>query len=273
MVKKLIAAVLLLLAVPAQAEDHNRSPYEVNLALDLGITFGGLVVFGTSRLFVEEYMQPSCGLDCDKADVNPFDRTVIGNYSDTSATISDISVGLAMSLPFAFSVLDTLVTDPSDGWTGYGKDTLVLTETLSLTLCMNNFLNFLIRRPRPLVYDENVADDHRLMGDSALSFPSGHTASAFAMATAYSRLFMQRHPDSPLVIPMWIGTYSLATTTGVFRATAGDHFWTDIIAGAVMGVCMGLLVPWMHERKQPSGVAVGPFVTPDGGFGAVLSFR
>lgn len=93
------------------------------------------------------------------------------------------------------------------------------------------------------------------------------------MATAYSRLFMKRHPDSPLVIPMWIGTYSLAGTTAVLRSVAGDHFWTDIIAGAVLGIGMGLLVPWMHETSEPSGVAVSPLVTPDGGFGALLTVR
>jgi membrane-associated phospholipid phosphatase len=130
----------------------------------------------------------------------------------------------------------------------------------------------MIRRPRPLVYDENVDDEHRMLGDSALSFPSGHAAGAFAMATAYSRLFMKRHPDSRLVIPMWIGTYTLAGTTSVLRAVAGDHFWTDIIAGTVLGIGMGLLVPWLHERHTSSGVAVGPLVTPDGGFGAILTF-
>jgi membrane-associated phospholipid phosphatase len=273
MVKKLIAAILLLYAVPAQAEDHNRSPYEVNLVLDLGITVGGLTMAGLPRLFVEEYIQPACGLDCDPDDVNALDRTVIGNYSEDAVLVSDIGAGTAWVLPHLFGAIDVLVTSPSDGWTGYAKDTLVILETLSVTLAANNLLNFVVQRPRPLVYDENIADDHRLLGDSALSFPSGHTAGAFAMATAYSRLFMLRHPDSPLVIPMWIGTYALAGTTGVLRTTAGDHFWTDVIAGAVMGVGIGLLVPWMHEKKKPSAVAVSPLITTDGGFGAVLSFR
>ena len=269
--KRLIAAIVLLFSFPAQAQDTNRSPYEVNIALDLGITVGGLVMCGMPRLFVEEHIQPACGLDCDPDDVNALDRTVIGNYSQAAVTISDIGAGTAWVLPHLLGAIDVLATSPSDGWAGYGKDTLVIVETLSVTLAMNNLLNFLIRRPRPLVYDENVDDDHRLLGDSALSFPSGHTAGAFAMATSYSRLFMLRHPDSPLVIPMWIGTYALASTTGILRTTGGDHFWTDVIAGAVMGIGIGLLVPWMHERKQTSGVAVGPLVTPDGGFGAVLT--
>jgi membrane-associated phospholipid phosphatase len=271
MVKKLVTAILLLSTATAQAEDTNHSPYEVNLVLDLGITIGGLTICGLPRLFVEEYIEPACGLDCDPDDVNALDRTVIGNYSETAVTISDFGAGAAWVLPHLLGAIDVLVTSPSDGWTGYGKDALVIIETLSVTLAANNLLNFLVLRPRPLVYDENVSDDHRLMGDSALSFPSGHTAGAFAMATAYSRLFMLRHPDSPMVIPMWIGTYALATTTGVLRTTGGDHFWTDVIAGAVMGVGFGLLIPWLHERKKSSGVALGPLVTPDGGFGAVLT--
>jgi membrane-associated phospholipid phosphatase len=273
MVKKLVIAILLLSTATAQAEDTNRSPYEVNLVLDLGITVGGLTMAGLPRLFVEEYIQPACGLDCDPNDVNALDRTVIGNYSQTAVTISDIGAGTAWALPHLLGAIDVLVTNPSDGWTGYGKDALVIIETLSVALATNNLLNFVVRRPRPLVYDENVADDHRLLGDSALSFPSGHTAGAFAMATAYSRLFMLRHPDSPMVIPMWIGTYALAGTTGVLRTTGGDHFWTDVIAGAVMGIGIGLLVPWMHEKKKRSEVAVSPLLTPDGGFGAIVTFR
>ena len=273
MVKRLITAILLLSVVPAQAEDHNRSPYEVNIALDLGISAGGLIIFVAPRLFIDEYVQPSCGLDCNKDDVNPFDRTVIGNYSTTARTLSDIGAAATWALPHVFGAIDVLVSEPTDGWLGYGKDTLVILETLSLTICVDNLLNFVIRRPRPLVYDENISDERRLRGDAALSFPSGHAAGAFAMATAYSRLFMKRHPDSPLVIPMWIGTYSLAGTTAVLRSVAGDHFWTDIIAGAVLGIGMGLLVPWMHETSEPSGVAVSPLVTPDGGFGALLTVR
>jgi membrane-associated phospholipid phosphatase len=258
----------------SRAANPNRSPFEIDLALDLSLTVGAIAIFGMPRLFVEEYIEPSCGLACNPDDVNFIDRVVIGKHSETYGLISDIGVGTSLALPFILGAIDTLVSDPVDGWTGYGKDSLVLAETLSFTLSANNIINFIVQRPRPLVYDSNVDDAKRLLGDSALSFPSGHTASAFAMATAYSNIFMKRHPDSPMVIPIWIGTYSLATAVGVLRAEAGDHFYTDIIAGAILGISLGLLIPYLHERPARAAddpktsqarLRFTPLVTPGGG--------
>ena len=113
-------------------------------------------------------------------------------------------------------------------------------------------LSFIVRRPRPRTYDPSISIAERKDPNEAFSFPSGHVAGSFAMATAYSRLFMMRHPNSPLIAPLWIGTYSLASATGVFRTLSGDHFWTDVIIGAVSGIGFGLLVPWMHTPTVAS---------------------
>ncbi|MBW1810867.1 MAG: phosphatase PAP2 family protein [Deltaproteobacteria bacterium] len=258
----------------SRAADPNRSPFEIDLALDLSLTIGTITLFVLPRLLVDEFIEPACGLACNPDDVNFIDRKVIGKHSGICNLISDIGVGTSLALPFILGAIDTLVSDPVDGWTGYGKDSLVLAETLSFTFSATNIIKFIVQRPRPLVYDSGIDDAKRLSGNSALSFPSGHTASTFAMATAYSNIFMKRHPDSPLVVPVWIGTYSLAAAIGVMRTEAGEHFYTDIFAGAVLGVGLGLLIPYLHERQtravaDPVAAAIGirftPLVTPGGG--------
>ena len=45
---------------------------------------------------------------------------------------------------------------------------------------------------------------------------------------------------------MWLGSYALATTVAVLRTEAGQHFPTDVIVGAALGIGMGLLIPWLH---------------------------
>jgi len=271
----------------AQATDgapisDNRSPYELDLGVDLGVTVGSLLVLGLPHLFQDQLGPPWCGLDCDPADVNRFDRTVIGNHSRTARIVSDAGVYSSWALPVVLSAVDLLASEPVDGWGGWGKDMVVLAETLAVTSSANVLLKFAFRRPRPLVYDDvHFTEAYRLKDDAGLSFPSGHTATAFAMATAYSYTFTRRHPDSPLVYPVWIGTYALAGLTGVMRTQAGRHFWTDVIAGAALGAGLGLLIPWLHLRDGPApdpdqgsglDVVLGPLALPDG-LGAVLVFR
>jgi membrane-associated phospholipid phosphatase len=239
----------------APEADPNRSPYEVNVPLDVGITLGAMILGGMPRLFAKETVRPWCGLSCDPADVNPIDRTVIGYHSDVALQFSNVGFFGSMLLPFAFGAIDRGTSSPVDGTTGMLKDDLVLLETLSIVLVTNNVFSFIIRRPRPMVYDKNLTDEERLEPNNIFSYPSGHTAVAFGMATAYSRIYMQRHPGSGWVAPLWIGGYALAGMTGVLRTFSGDHFWTDVISGAATGIGLGLLVPWMHRRDAATADA------------------
>jgi len=243
------------------------------------------VVLGLPYIMGDEFVHPWCGLNCDKDNINSLDRYVVGKYSRSADVFSNIGMGAADALPYVLTTLDVLISHPQDGWSGWAKDTLVLAETLSITLASNNLLRYVVRRPRPLVYNDEVDDNTRLLPDSSLSFPSGHTSSSFAMATAYSFTFMHRHPDSPLVIPVWVATLGLAAAVGVARTEAGEHFYTDVIGGAVLGTGLGLLIPYLHLSEPNSSqvqdddhgtdkmieITIPPMITSSGG-GAVISF-
>lgn len=64
------------------------------------------------------------------------------------------------------------------------------------------------------------------------SFPSGHTAYAFAMAT----LFSDRYPK--LKIPFFV----LAASTGIARIYLGKHYPSDVIVGAILGYAIPKLI-------------------------------
>ncbi|MFS8069545.1 MAG: phosphatase PAP2 family protein, partial [Byssovorax sp.] len=227
----------------------------MNVPLDIGITAGAMVLGGMPRLFADETIRPWCGLACKPSDVNALDRTVIGHHSYAALQTSNAGFFASMGLPFLLGAVDLFTSHPSDGALGMAKDDLVLAETLSIVLVTNNVFSFIIRRPRPRTYDTSLSDEERLLPNNSFSFPSGHKAASFAMATAYSRIYMLRHPRSPWIAPLWIGTYSLAAMTGALRTYAGDHFWTDVITGAITGVGLGLLVPWMHTVELPTTTA------------------
>ncbi len=69
---------------------------------------------------------------------------------------------------------------------------------------------------------------------SDASFPSGHTSSAFGFAASLA--------DD--VHPLWakIGLYTLATGTAWSRVYNNDHWTSDVIAGAVVGITSAKLV-------------------------------
>jgi membrane-associated phospholipid phosphatase len=94
------------------------------------------------------------------------------------------------------------------------------------------------------------------------------------MATATSRIFMIRHPDSDWVLPLWLGAEALAATTAVLRVEAGKHFWSDVAVGALVGSAVGYLVPELHVREHQTGsvARVAPMVVDDGG-ALVFSLR
>ncbi len=67
-------------------------------------------------------------------------------------------------------------------------------------------------------------------GSANTSFPSGHTATAFVGA----EFFYQEYKD----VSPWYGIagYTLATTTGALRMYNNKHWFSDVVAGASVGI-------------------------------------
>jgi undecaprenyl-diphosphatase len=94
----------------------------------------------------------------------------------------------------------------------------------------------LVDRSRPPVADPGVV---ALQGvPDTPSFPSGHATTAFAAAAAVG-LFYPR-----LRLPL----LALAALVGLSRIYLGVHYTLDVMAGAVLGVALGLSVAWTTRR-------------------------
>ncbi|MFO0588211.1 MAG: phosphatase PAP2 family protein [Polyangiaceae bacterium] len=232
-------------------------PFDVRWQVDAPVTLTTFLIGAVPYLFPKELAGPHCGLACDPNDVNALDRTVIGNHAPWANDVSNYLLYGSVAYPLLFDFLDVTITGPRDreSYAGFGRDTLVMGEVLSVNLALNTVVKFAVARPRPLVYDPTFSDAERLNPDSGLSFFSGHSSTTFAMATAYSYLFTLRHPNSPLVAPMWILTEGTAALTAGLRVAAGMHFWTDVLTGGAIGVAIGALVPYLHTRvKAPASL-------------------
>ncbi len=83
-------------------------------------------------------------------------------------------------------------------------------------------------------------------GSANNSFPSGHTAQAFAAATFLYNEYGKSHS-----IWFTIGGYAAATATGVLRILNDKHWISDVIAGAGVGILSANLgcMDW-HSKKR-----------------------
>ncbi len=102
------------------------------------------------------------------------------------------------------------------------------------------FLKYLVARPRPT---EALGAIIVGSGASWFSFPSSHATAAFAMAALLSQYE-----------PRWrIGLYILATLISFSRIYLGVHYPFDVLAGAIIGSCLGLMIGlWFPKTKKSS---------------------
>jgi undecaprenyl-diphosphatase len=94
-------------------------------------------------------------------------------------------------------------------------------------------------RRRPDRADAGVPDQRQVSMPRSTSFPSGHSASAFAFATAVSR-------DNPWLA---IAIQFLAGGVAYSRVHTGVHYPGDTIAGALIGIGAGQAVSSVFERN------------------------
>jgi hypothetical protein len=87
------------------------------------------------------------------------------------------------------------------------------------------------------------------------SFPSGHTAASFALATVFSH----EYNDKKYVAPI---TYGLATLTGLSRLNNDRHWASDVFAGALVGYFTAKQVIKLHEN-QNADIKLTPYTDTD----------
>ncbi len=119
-------------------------------------------------------------------------------------------------------------------YSAYGKGLLMLLNILS-TSAIVQFLKHIVfsNQVRPA---EFFKETHELMFVPGLemahynSFPSGHTATAFAMFFTLSLFAKNKY---------WgILFFTLALLVGVSRVYLMQHFFRDVYVGSIIGVCV-----------------------------------
>ena len=90
-----------------------------------------------------------------------------------------------------------------------------------------------ILRPAGFFGEENLHIVEGVKMAYTNSFPSGHTATAFAIFTVVCFYFSKSKPQY-----LWI---TLAILTGISRVYLSQHYWIDIFVGSLLGILIGFL--------------------------------
>jgi PAP2 superfamily len=99
------------------------------------------------------------------------------------------------------------------------------------------------QRPRP-----DVDDASGEFYDKGSSFPSGHAASAWSVATVIASEYGPRHPL------VRFAAYGLATAVSISRYTGQNHFLSDALVGSAIGYGIGRYVYSTHHDPAVDAV-------------------
>ena len=238
----LIAAWLAV--APASAQHPGGSPYELRWGPALAVTGVGAATFAIGRRASAriELMRAGELELLSRDDVLPFDRYATYRASPLAKRISDyVGYGSAL-LPLS------LLASPR-ARDHFGQIALLYGQVVVLDNGVTSLIKNTVRRRRPYVYNDAYPLAKRLGRDAHRSFFSGHTSNTAANSFFTARVYADFHPDASARALVWTGSALLPAVTGLTRVLSGNHYWTDVLVGYVVGAGIGLLAPRLHLQQ------------------------
>ena len=163
------------------------------------------------------------------------------------------------ALPFAVLLAGTWllagIQDVPGGWREFGS----MLEASAFTAVSTEALKFAIGRERP-----NETTDPDQWFDGGASFPSMHTSLAFAIGT----VFAESGDDRYRWLRRLVG-YGVAGGTAYLRVDHNQHWATDVLAGAALGLTTA---QFTLNRRDDAAEHTSISVQPVQGGGLMLSF-
>lgn len=161
--------------------------------------------------------------------VNSWDSKFIRNYNKV---ISRSEPYVAIGVPVAMAVCAWIKDDRE-----LLKNATYVGASVASAFVVTYGMKYLVDRERP--YDRYPDRVHAYSHESSPSFPSGHTASAFALATSLSIKYPKWYVIAPSAF--W------ACSVGVSRMNEGVHYPSDVLAGAAIGAGCAVLNVYVNR--------------------------
>ncbi len=165
----------------------------------------------------------SCGLSAQNWDVRALHR--VNNWKGGfvrgyNRMMSVTEPYIAFGVPVAMAVM-ACMKDDKKLW----KEAMYVGCSVAGAFILAQGMKYAVNRERP--YDAYPDIVYAYSREDSPSFPSAHTATAFALAAS----LCVKHPKWYVIAPsaLW------ACSVGVSRINEGVHYPSDVLAGAVIG--------------------------------------
>ncbi len=252
------------IAVPATAnavESAHASTVRLrelrySTTLDVTVTGAGGVLWLSSELLKSSLAPESCHW-CSST---PTDRSVRNALLWENSKLADgLSYGTGFALAPLLAFGGVALAGAHDSADRFFADALIITEATVLAGDFNQLVKFSVGRERPFVHalPPDQKSSTSTPSDNNLSFFSGHTTLAFALAASSGTVASLRgYRWAPGI---WAAGMALAATTGYLRIAADRHYFIDVMTGAVVGSAFGVGVPLLfHGPVRPEAIQAQP---------------
>jgi membrane-associated phospholipid phosphatase len=245
------------LATSVAAQDTASAPKPVAVQpqfswkLDAPIAGVGLAaLLGAAAMTTDVQTVPAAGLDPSTIHWS-VDRDAVGHLSTDANAASNwfrnAAVVYPVALAFASAPSDTRLRSTGTRVVVYGESMLLAGGITSLIKIGDS-------RPRPFTYvpASSLPDHDRYRTDDKRAFhsmPSGHASTTACAASFAITDHLLTRPQAHWLERAAVGFTSgaLAASTASLRVEAGQHFPSDVMAGAAIGTATGIGVPLLHR--------------------------
>ncbi len=128
------------------------------------------------------------------------------------------------------------------------KIALISLESWLLTGAIVSSAKFILGRARPYKDEGSLSFHPFSLKSGFYSFPSGHAASAFAVATVVAQQSQRFYID--------FLAYSLATLASLSRVYGNKHWASDVFLGGVAGYVVAQKILGLHKQRQEKKLRV-----------------
>ncbi len=221
---------------------NGQSPYKLGGLKD-GLMVGVPISMLTFSRYKYRKMKPLNLEDLDRlkrTDVLAIDRGATYNNSALARKTSDILLHSSYAMPLTMLAGERSRKD-------FGKGSLFMLEALAINSALTDLTKILVKRNRPLVYNDFVDTNLKLTKGARTSFFSGHTSTVASMYFLTAKMYSDYYPDSKLKPVVWSTAFLIPATTGLMRMKGGKHYFTDVLTGLIVGAVVGIVVPELHK--------------------------
>lgn len=247
-----LAAALVALGLSTAARASGPDPLEYDPRIDVPVAAAATALWVGSEL-AKPKIGPSACRFCEPNALDAAVRNAVVWRNPAAARHA--SDALVFGVLPAGMIANQLLSARASGDTKAGfVDLLVVAEAAAIAQDLNQLVKFTVARERPFVHYADAARPHE--PDDDVSFYSGHTTFAFALASSAGMVSTLRgYKGAPWV---WGAGMTAAATAGWLRMGGDMHWFSDVLVGAVTGTVVGAGLPWLLHRNG-SG-ALGPDV-------------